>query len=114
MDIDIALRILAHAVGIAVFDIGGEFTPIVDALVFVIAAADDRFGGPGFVRGSQNERRRRSGYTATNHAKKTATRIRHIPLLLDRLQARLINSMAYRHRIQPADTFLRYFRRSRS
>jgi hypothetical protein len=36
MDVNVTLRILAHAMGIAVLDVAGQFTPIVDALVLLI------------------------------------------------------------------------------
>ena len=50
MHIDVPLRILHNTVGVPVLDVGRELAPIVDALILVLAFADDRVLGPGFVR----------------------------------------------------------------
>ena len=59
--VDVALRILDHAVGVAVLDPRRQFAPVVDRLVGVFAAADDGRFGSGFVGGAQDRRGQRAG-----------------------------------------------------
>ena len=42
VNVDVALCILHDAVGVAVLDVRGQLAPIVDALVLVLALAEDR------------------------------------------------------------------------
>src|ERR1700683_1492758 len=56
VNVDVRLRILAHAVRIAIFDIGWQLAPIVRAFVFVIALAQNRLGAAGLVLRAQNDR----------------------------------------------------------
>src|SRR5262245_26676695 len=66
MNVDVALRILNDAVGIAVFDVGRQITPIVNGFVLVFAfpqdgmlcarfiiGPDERGGGSGSARGEK-------------------------------------------------------------
>ena len=49
MNVDAPLRVLADTVGVAIADFRRQFTPIVNHLINVIAAACHWTGGTGFV-----------------------------------------------------------------
>ena len=57
VDINVALRILAHAMRVAVFDRGGQFAPVVSNLVIVVAFAKNRLGAAGFIGCAEEDRR---------------------------------------------------------
>ena len=68
MHIDMALGVFAHPVRVAVFQAGGQLTPIVRYFIAVIAITDYRLRGSGFVSsgiqkgcGAQNAQCRSAG-----------------------------------------------------
>src|SRR5476649_2618034 len=75
VDVDVSLRILHHAVGVAVFDAGRQFTPIVDGLIRMLAAAQHGSFGPRLVGGYQDRGRQRS-----SRLQKSSTRSVHLEM----------------------------------
>src|SRR5206468_6624495 len=56
VNVDVAVSVLADAVGIAVLDVGGQHAPVVDGFVAVRGLAQHGLGAAGFVRRVQDQR----------------------------------------------------------
>src|SRR6185437_6018900 len=75
VDINTAVRVLADAMRVAVFDVRGEIAPIVGDFIGVIARAEDRLLTAGFIGGSEDQRRAETG---TDSGEKRATGRGHV------------------------------------